>query len=89
MVKSRDSIMKIPEGPARNEAMQRWMRPGGAPLAAQRVFIGRDRGKNATLALSDPEGKVRARLVVDSLGNAGLEFLDANGKVTSRFPSER
>lgn len=87
MVEMRDSIMKIPEGPRRDAAMQTLLRPDGVPLSVQRVFIGRDRDKNAALNLSDSEGKVRARLAVDSAGNASLEFLDAAGKVTSRFPS--
>jgi len=86
MVEMRDSIMKIPEGPARDAAMQTLRRPNGVPLSVQRVFIGRDPSKNATLNLSDSEGKVRARLAVDSAGNAALEFLDASGKVTSRYP---
>jgi hypothetical protein len=87
MVQMRDSIMKIPEGPARDAAMQTLLRPNGVPLNVQRVFVGRDRDKNAALYLFDSEGKVRARLAVDSAGSAALEFLDASGKVTSKFPS--
>ena len=56
------------------------------PLAAQRMFVGRDRTKSALMALSDPQGKVRLRLAVDSLGAARIEFLDAAGKVTRSLP---
>jgi hypothetical protein len=86
MVKQRDSIMKMPEGPAREAALRNWAAPGGVPLAVQRVFMGRDPERNATLTLADPAGKPRLRLMVDSLGTPRLEFLDANGKVTMRLP---
>jgi hypothetical protein len=48
--------------------------------------VGRDPARNALVNLSDPNGKVRLRLVVDSLGRAGVEFLDDKGVVTSRLP---
>ena len=37
--------------------------------------------------LSDPDGKPRLRLRVDSLGAARIEFLDAAGNVVARLPS--
>lgn len=87
MVAERDSIMKLPEGAVRNEALQKWAAPrNGVPLMAQRIFVGRDPAKNAIINLSDPNGKPRLRLKVDSLGMASLEFLDAAGTVTARLP---
>ena len=87
MVVERDSIMKLPEGAVRNEALQKWAAPrNGVPLMAQRIFVGRDPARNAIINLSDPNGKPRLRLKVDSLGTASLEFLDAAGTVTARFP---
>jgi hypothetical protein len=87
MVAERDSIMKLPEGAVRNEALQKWAAPrNGVPLMAQRIFVGRDPARNAIINLSDPNGKPRLRLKVDSLGAASLEFLDAAGTVTSRIP---
>ncbi|MBK6457494.1 MAG: hypothetical protein IPF87_15680 [Gemmatimonadetes bacterium] len=87
MVVERDSIMKLPEGAVRNEALQKWAAPrNGVPLMAQRIFVGRDPARNAIINLSDPNGKPRLRLKVDSLGAASLEFLDAAGTVTSRIP---
>jgi len=47
------------------------------------MFVGKDAAKSAVLNLSDPNGKPRLRLVVDSLGAARIEFLDAAGKVTN------
>lgn len=89
MVKQRDSIMAAhPEGAARTQALQAWaqQRPGGRAMFAQRVYVGRDPARNAVVNLSDPEGRTRLRLVVDSSGTAGLEFLDAQGQVTARYP---
>ncbi len=89
MVKQRDSIVAATaEGAARNAALQQWaqQRPGGRAMVAQRVYVGRDVARNAVVNLSDPEGRTRLRLVVDSLGNPGLEFLSATGQVTSRLP---
>jgi hypothetical protein len=89
MVKQRDSIVAATaEGAARTAALQQWaqQRPGGRPMVAQRVYVGRDPARSAVVNLSDPEGRIRLRLVVDSLGVPAMEFLDAQGKVVSRLP---
>jgi hypothetical protein len=62
---------------------------GGVPLYAERVYVGRDRSRAAVVHLSDPQGRPRLRLVVDSLGVPSLEFLDDAGKVTARLPERR
>lgn len=83
-VKELDSIAKIADTAARRAAQARWETTprNGVPLSAQRVFIGRDRAKSAIVNLRDRNGKARLRMVVDSLGAARIEFLDAAGKVT-------
>jgi hypothetical protein len=87
LVAERDSIMKMPEGPARTEALRKWGEPrNGQPLFAQRVYVGRDVSKSALVNLSDRAGKPRLRLVVDSLGRASLDFLDESGRVTYSLP---
>lgn len=91
LVAERDSIMKVhPQGAARDSALQKWAQPrNGVPIAAERVYVGRDVRKAAVVNLSDRNGKPRIRLMVDSLGTPSLEFLDANGTVTSRLPGAR
>jgi hypothetical protein len=87
LVARSDSINRMPDGPAKVEAQRRLREPlNGVPLVAPRVYVGRDRARAAILNLSDPMGRTRARLLVDSLGSGRLEFLDADGKVTARFP---
>jgi catechol 2,3-dioxygenase-like lactoylglutathione lyase family enzyme len=83
----RDSLRRLPDSPAKAEALQR-LQAGEPddPRVAERVYIGRDTLKSAILKLSDRLGKPRIRLLVDSLGSARLEFLDADGRVTHRLP---
>ena len=85
----RDSIMKLPEGAVRNEALQKWQQPrNGVPLFAMRLYVGRTAAKASVVNLADPQGRTRLLLKVDSLGVASIEFMDENGKVTGRFPPD-
>ncbi|MEZ4585418.1 MAG: hypothetical protein R2909_03335 [Gemmatimonadales bacterium] len=87
LVQKRDSIDRMPDGQGKREAMERLMAPvNGEPLFAQRVYVGRDQHRAAVVNLSDPAGRPRLRLQVDSLGSATLEFLDEEGRVVSRLP---
>jgi hypothetical protein len=90
LIAERDSLNKLPDGPEKTAALARWAEPrNGVPLAAPRVYLGRDRSRAAVLNLYDPNGKPRLRLKVDSLGGASLEFLDEQGTVTARMPERR
>jgi len=51
-------------------------------IASRRLFVGRDFARAAVLTLADPEGRVRLRMQVDSLGNPSITFLDEKGTVT-------
>lgn len=87
LVMERDSLLKIADTTVRAAALRRWGAPrNGVPLSARRVFLGRDPARNAVMTLSDPQGKPRLRLVVDSLGSARIEFLEADGRVARRLP---
>jgi hypothetical protein len=81
-------VRKMPQGPERDSAMKRLMTYNGVPLATLRVFVGRDRSKQAVLNLADAMGRPRLRLGVDSAGTAQIEFLDTNGKVTRRISGD-
>ena len=48
---------------------------------AQRVFVGKQGDKTATVVLADAQSRPRLRMVVDSAGAARIEFLDDAGKV--------
>jgi hypothetical protein len=87
LIQERDSINKLPDGPTKTAALENWQAPrNGVPLRAGRVYLGRDPARSAVLNLSDPQGRPRLRLKVDSLGQASVEFLDDKGAVTARIP---
>lgn len=75
------------EGAARDSveaAIQDLERSAGW-LAAHRIFLG-SQDRTAMLTMKDKAGRTRIRMYVDSLDAARLEFLDADGQVTSVFP---
>jgi hypothetical protein len=82
MIARQDSIKKLPNGPARDSAMQKFVANNGQPIAARRLFAGRDPSRNAVVSLSDPLGRPRLRMMVDSTGAASIQFLDTLGHVT-------
>lgn len=87
VVLRRDSIMTIADTAARRVAMEKLMAPvNGVPMYATRLYAGRDVAKNAVVNLSDPLGRIRLRMRVDSLGRASLDFLDEGGRVTFSLP---
>jgi hypothetical protein len=86
-VMRRDSIMKMADTVARAAALRQMVAPrDGVPFQAQRVFLGRNPQKAAALVLSDPNGRPRIRLSVDSTGAPSLAFLDEAGRVTATLP---
>jgi hypothetical protein len=83
----RDTINRMPAGPAKQEAWKQWsLWQGGAAFGAPRLFVGRNAQKAAVLDLKDQYGRPRLRLAVDSLGAARIEFLNDSGRVISRLP---
>jgi hypothetical protein len=88
MIMRRDSIMKIPKGPARDSALKAFVENNGQPLAARRLFAGRDPSRSAVVSLGDPMGRPRLRLMVDSTGAASIQFLDTLGKVTRSIAAD-
>jgi hypothetical protein len=86
VVAQMDSVNRMPDGPAKDEARRRVLGPrNGVPMYAERVYLGRNTAKSAVLNLSDRNGKPRIRLQVDSLGAPSVVFLDPDGKVVKRW----
>ncbi len=75
-----EAIRKMPDGPAKDEAMDKLER------GANRVLVGKDRAKSAAVKFADRKGRVRLRLTVDTLGVAKIDFLDEAGKITYSLP---
>jgi hypothetical protein len=70
-------VQQMPEGPDKARAMAELRRAEGP----QRVTIARMKDQSAAVALSDPQGNPRLRMVVDANGAPRVEFLDASGSV--------
>ena len=81
-------IMRLPDGPEKTRRLQqlRDSPVGEGGKSMMRVFVGRAPDRSALVQLSDPAGRPRLRLTVDSLGAASLEFLDEAGRPTRRYP---
>lgn len=83
-LKRRDEIRKMPSGTEKTAAVKKL---GEENVFAQRVFVGKDRNKNAAVYLFDAKGKERIRMSVSAEGTPKLEFLDESGKVTYSLPN--
>ena len=78
-----EPIKLMPEGLEKTRRMAA-VRDSATKLGlggAQRVFVGKQSDKTATVILADAKSHPRLRLVVDSAGVARIEFLDDGGKV--------
>ncbi len=80
---------KLPQGPERDAKLKELLEPlNGDPAYAHRVFIGKDANKASLINLSDKRGKSRIQLIVDSTGEAKINFLDTAGKIVYSLPNK-
>ena len=80
---------KLPNGPDRDAKLKQLLEPANSdPAFAHRVFIGKDAAKSALINLADKKGKTRIQLIVDSTGEAKINFLDSIGKVIYSLPNK-
>ena len=80
-------IDSMPPGPQRDSARAAWLAwQGGVAYGARRLFAGRRQDRASVINLADPNGHTRLRLIVDSLGQAQIQFLDAAGHIQSTLP---
>jgi len=87
LVKAVNAANALPEGPQRDEAMKK-ARANALP-GAQRVFVGRNGDKSASVSLADANGKARLVMTVGADGAASIDFLDADGKTIQRIPASK
>lgn len=85
-----EQVKSMPgETPEQRAAMKKAMSAlmGKYPIAEKpRAYLGRDRDKGASLRLADVGGHDRIVLKVAADGTPAMEFLDAAGTVTARWP---
>ena len=80
-----EAIQQMPDSPDKNAARRALRQEGFAP---ERISIGKNRDKSATIVLSDANGKPRIRLSVEETGNPKLDFLDESGRITYTLPEK-
>jgi hypothetical protein len=88
VVRRYERIQSLPAGPDRSKLEAEFEVCCGG-FGATRVFVGKNRGRDAVLGLSDARGRERLRLIVTAAGDARIEFLDENGKPTAALPAQR
>ena len=84
LIEKLDAIKAMKDGPEKTEAMKKARESG--EFGAQRVFVGKDSEKTASVTLFDAKGKPRIKMSVDATGMGRLEFLDETGKVSYSLP---
>jgi hypothetical protein len=88
VVRRYEAIQRLPQGPERAK-LETDFEACCAGFGATRVFVGKTRGRDATLSLADARGRERLRLIVTADGAARIEFVDEQGHVTSTLPAQR
>jgi len=84
-----NAIRSMSPGRARDAAQRSLDSLTASDPPVNRAYFGRARDGSAVLRLADRQGHPRIRMIVDSVGEARLEFLDASGHVTTTLPSAR
>ena len=87
LVERLQAIERMPEGAPKAQAraeLEAAARRG--EFGVTRLIAGKTRDKAAVVLLSDPRGRTRLRLAVDSTGAPRLDFLDESGRVTYALP---
>jgi hypothetical protein len=80
-----NAAQKIADAAAREQAIKQAR--ASMPPSPRRVFVGKETDRSAAIMLADAEGHPRLRLRVEAAGQASIEFLDRDGKVTQRIPA--
>jgi len=82
LIRKLNDANALPDAAEREKAVQ--AARATAPPGPRRVFVGKNADRSATVSLADATGKPRLLLKVEADGTAGIEFLDADGKVVQR-----
>ena len=85
------AFQALPDGPEKTRRLQqlRDSPVGEAGKSMVRVFVGKTPDRSSVLTLSDPAGRPRLRLTVDSTGTPAMDFLDETGRTVRRYPVSR
>lgn len=79
-----EAVAKMPEGSEKTSAEKALQ---SAKFSPARVFVGKNQEKDSQVTLYDAKGKARIDIVVTAAGDAHLDFLDEEGKITYSLPN--
>ena len=80
------AISRMPDGPEKQAARKSLRESGFSPT---RIFVGKNKEREAKVTLYDAKGNARINMVVDAAGVPRLDFLDESGKVTYSLPGTK
>ena len=81
-----EAINRMPEGPEKQAARQSLRQAASSPT---RIFVGKNKEREAKVTLYDAKGNARINLMVDASGAPRLDFLDEGGRVTYSLPGKQ
>jgi hypothetical protein len=77
------AIETAPSAPVRDSLLRHYQaRIPRQDIVSRRLFVGRNYSRASVVTLSDPSGRPRLTLQVDSLGQPSITFLDEAGEPT-------
>jgi hypothetical protein len=83
LMQRKEEIKNMPEGVEKETAKKKLREDEFSPT---RVFIGKNKEKEAKVTLYDAKGNARINMIVEAAGKPHLDFLDENGKVIYSMP---
>lgn len=83
LMQRQEVVEKLPDGAAKEAARKNLRDAKFSPL---RIFVGKNKEREAKVTLYDAKGNARINMAVDAAGAPRLDFLDEKGKVVYRLP---
>jgi hypothetical protein len=83
LLQKKEIIEKMPDGPEKESEKKKLSEAEYSPT---RIFVGKNKEKEAKVTLYDTKGNARINMMVDAKGFPHLDFLDENGKVIYSLP---
>jgi hypothetical protein len=80
-----ETINKMPESP---EKLAEKKKLNAEKFSPTRIFIGKNKEKEAKITLYDNKGNARINMMVDPAGIPHLDFLNEKGEVTCSLPAK-
>jgi len=84
ILSKREKADAMADGAAKTAALREIEKENFSPT---RVYLGKNADEESILTLSDGSGATRVKIVVSNSGEARMDFLDGNGKVTMSLPN--